>query len=234
MRVERIQNPDAPPGEKTAVILAAHSDDQAIGCGGTLLALKKKGYRTVVIIMSQGELSHPWLREDVISAKRKAESIRAMRILTVNETVFLPLTEKELLQAEEDPRVVDTLRELLHELQPALIITHNDEDTHAIHRVVHRLTLQAAEGLSARIIAYDIWTLTHHRRLKHAWLYVDITPYERKKWEAIRAFSSQSIALAFQYLPIHARHLINGLLSGYTLAERFALIREADTERASA
>ena len=227
LSVERVRNPDSVKREKRAVILAAHSDDQAIGCGGTLLALKDKGFETIVIIMSRGELSHPWLREEVIAQKRRAESIRAMRILKVDETVFFPLTEKELLAAEEDPHVVETLRFLLKHFSPSMIFTHNDEDSHAIHRVVHRLTLEAMEDLPGRILAYDIWTLAHKRRLREAWVYVDITRHVKEKWRAIRVFSSQSIAIATQYIPIHTRHIVNGILSGFGFAERFAVIRDA-------
>jgi len=227
LSLDRVRNPRAETREKRAVILAAHSDDQAIGCGGTLLVLKEKGFETIVIILSRGELSHPWLREEVITQKRRAESIRAMRILRVDETIFFPLTEKELLAAEEDPRVLETLRTLLQEASPSLVFTHNDEDSHAIHRVVHRLTLEAMEDIPGRILAYDIWTLAHKRRLREAWVYVDITRHVKEKWRAIRVFSSQRMAIATQYIPIHTRHIVNGILSGFGFAERFAVIRDA-------
>ncbi len=215
-----------PKGRPRAVVLAAHSDDQAIGCGGMLLSLKRKGYATSVLILSRGELSHPWLREEVITAKRRAESIRAMRILKVDQTIFFPLSERELARGLDNPHLLDTLRVLLEELRPDIIITHNDEDSHTIHRVVHTLTLRASEDLTARILAYDIWTIAHRRRLRDVWLYVDITPYAREKWRAIRVFHSQTIAVATQYIPIHIRHYVNGFLAGYGLAERFAIIRD--------
>ena len=39
-----------------ALILVAHADDETLGCGGLILKLIKKGWRTNVVVLSDGVL----------------------------------------------------------------------------------------------------------------------------------------------------------------------------------
>ena len=42
---------------KNILVFAAHPDDEILGCGGTLLSFKKKGFKIKVIFLSDGETS---------------------------------------------------------------------------------------------------------------------------------------------------------------------------------
>ena len=42
---------------KKILVFAAHPDDEILGCGGTLLSFKKKGFKIKVIFLSDGETS---------------------------------------------------------------------------------------------------------------------------------------------------------------------------------
>jgi LmbE family N-acetylglucosaminyl deacetylase len=40
-----------------ALVIAAHPDDEVLGCGGTILALRRRGYTVNVAFMTDGESS---------------------------------------------------------------------------------------------------------------------------------------------------------------------------------
>ena len=42
---------------KKILVVAAHPDDELLGCGGTLLFYKKKGYKIAIVFLSDGESS---------------------------------------------------------------------------------------------------------------------------------------------------------------------------------
>ena len=42
---------------KKILVVAAHPDDEILGCGGTLLDFCKKGYKVQVIFLGDGESS---------------------------------------------------------------------------------------------------------------------------------------------------------------------------------
>jgi len=120
----------SPKGEGLTVLcLGAHADDIEIGCGGTLLQLKAKGYR----------LKFHWV---VFSAtgNRRAEACKAAEAITAGcekqivlkefRDGFLPYRGAEVKDFFEQLKVVN----------PDLIFTHWNGDAHQDHRLVCELT----------------------------------------------------------------------------------------------
>ena len=56
------------------LVFAAHSDDEVIGCGGTIVKYSKEGKEVITVIFSSGEKSSPWLKKDYIIKNRKEEA----------------------------------------------------------------------------------------------------------------------------------------------------------------
>ena len=70
---------------KTVVVVAAHPDDEVLGCGGTIARLAKEGSTVHVLLMADGEFSRMGsVREgsDIeLLARRKSAAVRACEIL---------------------------------------------------------------------------------------------------------------------------------------------------------
>jgi LmbE family N-acetylglucosaminyl deacetylase len=42
---------------RTVLVIAAHPDDEVLGCGGTIARLSQKGHRVIAAILSEGVTS---------------------------------------------------------------------------------------------------------------------------------------------------------------------------------
>ena len=72
--------------KKNILCFVGHSDDAALGIGGTLAEYARKNYNIVEVIFSYGELSH--LRKIVIIKKRVNEAKKAAKILGYKKIIF--------------------------------------------------------------------------------------------------------------------------------------------------
>ena len=55
--------------KKNILVIAAHPDDEMLGCGGTLIKLQKKGYKIKCIFLSDGESSKNKKDEKILKKK---------------------------------------------------------------------------------------------------------------------------------------------------------------------
>ena len=63
--------------EKKVLVIAAHPDDEILGCGGTLSKLNKLGYKINIIFMSDGVSSRNFidpqsLKKQIINRQNSA------------------------------------------------------------------------------------------------------------------------------------------------------------------
>jgi hypothetical protein len=65
-----------PLGWPSAVIVAAHPDDEILGAGGTMAMLAAAGARLRLIAVTAGEASHPGADPEAIARVRTAEPAR--------------------------------------------------------------------------------------------------------------------------------------------------------------
>jgi bacillithiol biosynthesis deacetylase BshB1 len=173
--------------------IAAHRDDVEQTCGGTLLAMHARGWKTGVLDLTQGESGTRGT-----AAERQAEAEEAARILNVAHREALDLP---------DGNVENTLANrlkiagVLRRLRPRVVILPYWEGRHPDHYTTATLGYEACfvSGLSKVEIAGS--TDAPHRPYKilYASLYadvrpsfvVDITPYVEQRLQSLLAYRSQ-------------------------------------------
>ena len=78
--------------EEGVLVVCAHSDDQILGCGGTIAKYAKQGIPVYAIIFSYGEKSLPHLKEDFVRLLRLCHlSLKIQSGQLVNIFVILDL-----------------------------------------------------------------------------------------------------------------------------------------------
>ncbi|MEG9437505.1 bacillithiol biosynthesis deacetylase BshB1 [Edaphobacter sp. HDX4] len=173
--------------------IAAHRDDVEQTCGGTLLAMHARGWKTGILDLTQGESGTRGTAEE-----RRAEAEEAARILHVSHREALDLP---------DGNVENTLQNrikiagVLRRLRPRVVILPYWAGRHPDHYTTATLGYEACfvSGLSkVEIPAND---LPPHRPYKilYASLYadvrpsfvVDITPYVEQRLKSLLAYRSQ-------------------------------------------
>jgi len=181
------------PSEPVAILaIAAHRDDVELTCGGTLIGAARRGQRTAIIDLTQGEMGTRGS-----AALRAEEASRAAEVLgcVARETLGLPDAG-----IENTPATREKLALAIRRYRPRVVIAPSLEGRHPDHRIAAQLVRDACFVAGLQKIAPDV---PKHRPLKilHCLSYrqdfvrptfvVDISADFERKMEAVRCYSSQ-------------------------------------------
>jgi len=208
-----------PLGWPSAVIVAAHPDDEILGVGGTMAMLAAAGVRLRLIAVTDGEASHPGADPEAIARVRTTESAAARAVLGVQdiEVIRLRLPDTGLTACEDE--LADRLRELCAGF--AVCLAPWEADAHADHEAAGR----AARRTGQHVLSYPIW-MWHWARpadRRVPWprafripLSADVAAL---KADAIQAFASQLTARADATGPV----LPPGIVAHFTRPQEVLL-----------
>ncbi|WP_293873382.1 MULTISPECIES: PIG-L family deacetylase [unclassified Sphingomonas] len=142
-----------------AVVVAPHPDDEIIGAAGLIAALRRRGCRITVAIVSDGAASHPasrrWPRARLV-AERYRESRRALRRLGIAAGAVHCLGLPDGAVGGEVAGCTRALRRIVRSGAGAdLIVGPAAGDAHPDHQAV-AAALYCLRG-GARRLAYQVW-----------------------------------------------------------------------------
>lgn len=146
---------------RSAVVVAPHPDDETLGCGATIARKRAAGTRVVVVVVTDGRLSH---RSGVLSPDELA-AIRAGEVRAACAELGVEPEDLRLLELEEGSvaarhdAVAATLATILDEVRPDEVLTTYRSDWHVDHRAVSAATAAAvrATGRRPRVLEFPVW-----------------------------------------------------------------------------
>ncbi|HPG68102.1 MAG TPA: PIG-L family deacetylase [Candidatus Hydrogenedentes bacterium] len=199
------------------VVFGAHPDDPESGCGGLMALYADAGHEVVAMYLTRGEAGIDGTTHDEAARVRTAEAEAACGILGARP-VFVGQIDGA---TELNAAWYATVRALIEEEDPDLVLTQWPVDSHRDHRIAGLLVYDAWEALDRRFSFYyyevesggqtQLFAPTH---------YVDITSVEQRKREANLAHASQNPVGGFYTL--HERmHAFRGREVGVRHAEAF-------------
>jgi N-acetylglucosamine malate deacetylase 1 len=204
------------------LVLAAHSDDEVLGCGGTIAKYAKEGEDIVSIIFTSGDptnIGH-YKNANEAAIRRRKESIAAAKILGVSDTIFLGLPDKQFSTASKE-KATKRIAKIVKKLSPKIIFSHVPDDPHPVHRTVANI---AKEIASSENIELYTFTIVNPLKLKHRdapRLYIDISETRNKKNKALKHFKSQEHWLIYYKALSYLMDKIAGIHSNHKYAEVF-------------
>ncbi len=162
-------------------LIMAHPDDADIYCGGSIAAWRSMGATVTILIATDGSKGGDFDPEELAQLRSK-EATAAAKVLDAN-LIQLNFPDGELSQSEEFALRLTT--EILR-IQPNLLVAHAPNDYHADHRAVSAGALSAA-SFRAPVLWVD--PMMGNDFLPN--YYVDITPFQDQKEQAILCHTSQ-------------------------------------------
>ena len=138
---------------RSAVIVAAHPDDEVLGAGGLISMLAASRARLRLVAVTDGERSHRGHASRASLARRRtAETAAALRALGAQaaEVVRLQLPDSGLAAREDE--LSATLAPLIAGFD--LCLAPWDRDKHPDHEAAGRAARQAGPG---RLYHYPVW-----------------------------------------------------------------------------
>lgn len=163
-------------------------------------------------------------------ATRAEETYAASDILGCNTKIF-DLKEGNFRNGSNTKKVLKLLEKHIAKYKPTKIFVHSKEDPHPDHKSVHALTMQLLNRIDKKnipeVYVYSVWN-PFEFKTKYPALYVNVKETFEKKLEAMRAYPSQTIHVAFPVFLLLFRAFRDGLFSGHKLAEKFYLVKTKD------
>ncbi|NVM01678.1 MAG: bacillithiol biosynthesis deacetylase BshB1 [Candidatus Helarchaeota archaeon] len=168
----------------------AHPDDVELRCAGTLIKLAKKGHKTVVVDITQGEFGSRGSPQ-----KRIKESKKALNVMGLNlrENLKIPDTNIEINEGNKI-RVINVIRKY----KPEIVFLPYWDDRHPDHANASKLINDASFYSGLKSIKtdyesfkpiYNIYYMCHYTF--EPTFIVDISDVFEKKIKAIKAYKSQ-------------------------------------------
>jgi len=212
--------------KETILVFGAHSDDEVIGMGGTILKYVAEGKKVIVVVFTSGEFSSPWLRKEILIEERRKEGEKIKKLLGVTEVINLGVKDSTLKKEVDNPDFQKVVRELILKYKPSKIFTHSKYDHHAggDHKAAHKLVIKEVNKLNKNIslFTYEVWNISNEIIPR---MYVDVSDTFKKKIHAMRRFRSQWLYVYILMIPVIVRSRILGLQLGTKYVERFYKIK---------
>jgi len=208
--------------DKHILVFCAHSDDEAVGMGGTIAKYIKEGKKVVKIVFSYGEKSHPHLHEFFVARDRIQETREASEFFGIEQTTFIGLSDLSLKKTDDNTTF--KIKKEINRLKPEKIFCPSANDPHPDHRNVLRVVDEVLNGLKQdyELLTYEVWNVVDENRPA---FYIDISPYYKKKVEYMKKFKSQWLYMYFLLPIVHFRCRRYGRIIGKKFAEKFYKIR---------
>jgi len=225
------------------LVVAAHPDDEVLGCGGTIAKLRAAGREVRVIFLAEGitarYMPDQFQREDVKAkiARRNANAFRALTLLGVpHEQVFV--SDRYCCRLDQAP-LIDLTKEIeahIRDFRPERIFIHAADDTNVDHGIVHRAALVAARPIGPTapraLYAFEVLSSTEWNPLRPfaPTVFYDIGNFIDAKVAALAAYEDEMLAAPHPRSEHKLRALAQyrGAQAGMHYAEGFALIRGID------
>jgi LmbE family N-acetylglucosaminyl deacetylase len=183
--------PSPPRGR--VLVLAAHADDETMGCGGAIARHVAQGDPVAIAIATDGMLGDPegrYAGQDY-RAIREREAAAAARILGASEPEGWRFPDQGLqaLVAQRPSPLVHAVTAALERLRPDVVYTTPDTEMHPDHQALGAAVRAALAAMDParrpRAFGYETWVPTHPTHL------LDVTAVYETKERAIAVYASQ-------------------------------------------
>ena len=224
---------------KNVLVIAAHPDDEVLGCGGTIARLVREGKKVHVLILANGLTSRPAHdksnNEDLLKQHHQRAQQAGSLMGTAGVRVLgFPDQKLDTLPLLE---ITQAIEREIERVQPDTIFTHHGGDLNQDHVITYRATLTATRPLPGvcvqSVYAYEVPSSTEWSFLRFAPhfqpnAFFDIGDTLQVKIAAMQIYQSEVRDYPHPRSPRALQAIAHrwGSVVGLNAAEAFELVRE--------
>lgn len=222
------------------LVVAAHPDDEVLGCGGTIARRAAMGDEVTIAILAQGAMSRAG-KGDKGSYRRemkklREDSRRASLILDAKQVVHFDFPDNRM-DGVDFLDIVKTVEECMERYKPEILYTHHIGDLNIDHTLVAKAVLTAARPLprslvseiySFEVLSSSEWGLGGAGETFHPNCFVEIGSFLDKKLQAMSAYKAEirDFPHPRSLEAIRALAARRGSQAGLKAAEGFGVLRK--------
>ncbi len=221
---------------KKILIIAAHPDDEVLGCFGTVARLIKEGYEAYTLILGEGKTSRDITRE----VEKRQEEIEVLNseIQKANDIIGI---KKVYVESFPDNRfdsvdlldIIKVISKVKEEIKPDIIFTHYEHDLNIDHQITYKAVVTATRPMKDETVkelySFEILSSTewNYPISFSPDTYFDITDTLSLKLEAMKMYESELCHFphprSLEGIELHSKYC--GMRVGRKYVETFKSIR---------
>jgi len=226
--------------EPTVLVVAAHPDDEVLGCGGNIARHRKLGHAVSVLILADGVGSRPGgAGSDAHAlAERRDCARRANAILGVDDLAMLAYPDNRM----DEVALLDIVQDIekaVERCRPSIVYTHHAGDVNVDHCMVHDAVIAACRPLPSHCVRQLLffetpssteWRPASSRRTFSPNWFADISETLALKLQAVEAYAPELRDFPHPRSLAAVEHLARwrGASAGLAAAEAFELGRNIE------
>ena len=224
---------------KNILIIAAHPDDEVLGCGGTIARLAMDGCNVYTLILGEGVTSRSEERDRNKKKKElsglKKELKNANKILGVKKTYIYEFPDNRF---DTVPMldIIKVIEKVKNDVMPDILFTHHHGDLNIDHQITFKAVMTAFRPIVGEtvqgIYSFEIpssteWNMPSPATMFMPNYFVDISKTLELKIKAMKEYRSEIRKYphprSLKAIEIIAKRW--GVQVGRKSAEAFAVIR---------
>ncbi|HHT9112413.1 MAG: PIG-L family deacetylase [Planctomycetes bacterium] len=224
---------------KKILVIAAHPDDEVLGCGATIAKHATMGDEVHVVILAEGVTSRDERRDpkgrksdlsELSKAAHSANKILGVKSLTLHD---FPDNRMDSLDRLE---VIKVVERFIDKYRPETVYTHHAGDVNIDHKVIHEAVVTACRPTPSQpvktLLLFEVLSSTEWQIPGSAsWFmpnwFIDVSTTIDAKLQALKAYRSEMRPWPHARSIEAVTHLAKsrGASIGTEAAEAFALGR---------
>jgi LmbE family N-acetylglucosaminyl deacetylase len=220
------------------LVVAAHPDDEVLGCAGTIARLAREGHDVYIAILGEGVTSRYAQREAADQENLKtlqAQSCAVARLLGAQDPFMFGLPDNRF---DSVPliEVIKIIEDVIAKVNPSVVYTQHGGDLNIDHSTIYRATLTATRPLSncgvEELYAFEVassseWAFQQFAPLFQPNVFVDVRATLELKIQAMQLYENEVRPFPHPRSPDALRAIAKrwGSVAGLPAAEAFQLVR---------
>ncbi len=222
------------------LVVAAHPDDEVLGCGGTILRHVAAGDRVRIMIMAEGLTSRDMsrnvdLRHDELSDLHKCAK-QVANLLGAEKLRICDFPDNRM----DSVALLDVVKQVeaeIDEFMPDIVYTHHAGDVNIDHFITHKAVVTACRPLPGNTVmqlyffetlSSTEWQVPTCDTMFMPQLHVDVGDVIKKKLEILHLYESEmrQYPHSRSYEAVELLAKTRGFIIGKKYAESFMIGRE--------
>lgn len=226
---------------KKILVVAAHPDDEILGCGGTIAKYVKQGHKIKTIILTRGVSSrfkNDSYKINKLQKKLNNASKLANKAIGVKDLKFFDLPDNQFDQTSL-LSLVKIIEKEIKIFKPCTIFTHYINDLNIDHQYTSKAVITAArphsKSLVREILFFEINSSTDYQINSNGFqfqpnLFIDISKTIKQKKGALKAYNAEMMSYpnSRSIKSVINRNLALGNSVGLEAAEAFQIVRKIE------